>query len=226
MRASVDDIQGRVASITDLDEDTSAITSDDYSLRLKYINMAQREWAEIYDWQTLYSEYNVVISTSTGNASVVLPDNFRKLAGYPLITYDGSTTEKFSDVKPQDDNQYRDTDKRVWMLGSPSGGYIMRVFGATLVSGASTKVPYFRSPVSLVSPANIPDCNNTDYLVQRTIAFIWEAAEDARFPQAKAQSEKILQNLIEYENVFGRGADWDHVKSVEQTRYSFRLGRD
>lgn len=226
-RISTDEIQSRIAALVDQDESTANISATDYSLRLKYINMALKEWSESSQWQQLFGEYNMRISTSSGNASVVLPNDFRKLAGYPLITWEGTTTDKFSEVLPQDDAQYLDTDKRAWILGDPGSAYILRIFGVTLVSGASVKVPYYQSVGSLVSPANIAEIPNTDYLVQKTIAYIWEAREDARFPQAKAEAERILANMIEYESVFSRAATYDRVKTYEETRSGdFRWGKD
>lgn len=225
-RLTVDEIQSRIASVVDQDEDTSNILTADYSLRLKYINMAQKEAAEIQDWQYLFTEYNTQTSTTTGNASIALPNNFRKLAGYPFITHTGTTTDQFSNVLPQDDHQYFDTDYRTWLLGSPQSGYVLRVFGVSMQSGASIKIPYFRSPMSLASPTDITDIPNADYLVQRTVAWIWESREDARFPQAKADAERILSNMIEYQNVFSSGDDYDRVKTVEQTKNNFRIGRD
>lgn len=224
-RMTIDECQARIAAVVDQDPDTGNLSSDDYSLRLKYLNMAQSEWANVSDWQQLYKEYNVLVSTSTGNASIVIPNDFKKLAGYPQVTYDGSTTDKFKQVMPQDDYQYDDTIKRVWVLGSPQGGYTLRIFGATLTSGASVKVPYYRSPISLATSSDISDVPNSDYLVQRTIAWIWESREDARFQIAKAEAERILSNMIEYEQVFGAAYD-DRVKTVEETKFSFRIGRD
>jgi len=225
MRMTLDDVQSRVAAVTDLDQDTTNIPTDDYSLRTTYINMAQKEWAEAYDWSVLYTEYNMLVSTSTGNASVVLPANFRKLASYPKIMVD-STAYQFSQVRPEEDDQYSDNDKRVWILGSPNSQYILRVFGASLSSGASVKVPYYRSPASLATGTDIAEVPNADYLVQRTIAYVWGSKEDARFPTAKAEAEIILQNMLEFEQVPSRASDWDRVKTVEETRYNFRLGRD
>lgn len=227
MRITLDEIQSRVASVTDVDELSSDINSTEYSLRLKYINRAQHEWAETYDWQTLYKEYRVNVSTSTGNASVVLPDDFRKLASYPNISYDGANSALFPEVLPQDDGQYGQYDKRVWIMGSPSGGYILRILGASLSSGATVMVPYYKSPVSLVSPANIADIPNAEYLVQRTIAYVWEAKGDERAQLAKSEAEKILQNMLEYENVFNKASTYDRVKTVNETKYGdFRMGRD
>lgn len=225
-RLTVDEINSRVAAVVDLDENTSNLDSEDESLRRKYMEMAQKEWAEANDWRQLYSEYNMLVSTSTGNASIVMPGDFRKLAGYVKIAYDGTSNDQFSDIRPTEQDQYNENDKRVAVLGSPYGGYILRVFGASLSSGTSVKIPYYRSPVSLATSTTIPDVPNPDYLVQRTIAYVWEARGDERFPLAKAEAQTILSNMIEYENVFGRGADWDRVKTVEQTRNNFRIGRD
>lgn len=225
MRITVDEIQSRVAAIVDQDEDTSAVSSTDYSLRLKYINKALHEWSEIADWQTLYKEYNVLVSTSTGNASVALPSDFRKLASFPMITHDGATTDQFIEVLPQEDGRYHENDKRVWLMGNPYEGYILRVLGASLISGASIKVPYYASCQSLASPANVTEIPNADYLVERTIALLWEAREDARFPQKKAEAERILQNMLERENTYNYASDYDHIRTVDE-KHNFTIGLD
>lgn len=223
---NLDSIQSRIAAVVDQDETTSNISSTDYSLRLSYINQSLREWQDATDWQALYGEYNSLISTSTGNASVVLPIDFRKLASFPLITWDGANTDAFPETRGQDENLYTSTDKRVDILGNPNSRYVMRVYGVTLVSGASVKVPYYKSVGSLVSPANIPEIPESEYLVRRTIAHIWEAREDARFPQAKQEAERILANLIDRENVFSEASTYSRVRTVEETKYGdFRWGK-
>lgn len=225
-RKTLDGLQGEIAALVDQDENTSNISSTDYSLRTKYLNMALLEWAEAYDWQVLYSEYNTLTSTSTGNASISLPTNFRKLASFPFITFDGASTAKFAEVRPQEQGKYNATDKRVEMWGNPQEGYTMVVRGAALASGASIKVPFYRSIQSLASPANVAEIPNPDYLVKRAVAYLWEAREDARFVQAKQDAEIILRNMIEYENVFSEASTNYRVSTVEENRFNFRIGRN
>ena len=86
-------------------------------------------------------------------------------------------------------------------------------------------MPYWKSLASLVSPADIVECPNPDYLVQRVIAMIWESREDARFPQAKAEADKILARLLEQENAQGFAYD-QQITTPEQRNYNFRIGRD
>jgi hypothetical protein len=217
--ASVDQIQSEIASIIDGDPDTASISSSDYSLRLTYMNMALSEWESAYDWQTLYKEYN---SLFTGNASVILPQDFRKLASFPKIANSGSS-DLYPETRPQEAGRYQDTQNRVEILGNPYSGYVLRLYGATLASGASIKIPYYASAGSLATATDIPTIPDTTYLTRRTLAYVYEASEDPRFPQAKLDAERILGSLIDYENVFSEASDSDHVKSVDE-RSGFRFG--
>ena len=223
-RISVDQIQSRVASLVDQDENTGNIETADYSLRLAYMNMALQEWAEAYDWQTLYTEYNTLTSVSTGNTSVALPANFRKLASYPVIAFGDAENPLFPDTRPQEAGQYKSIDRRVEIMGNPQDGYNMAVFGTALGSGVSIKVPYYMSVQSLASPSNVAEIPNPDYLVKRTIAYWWEARRDDRFPEYKLESERILGTMIDYENTFGEASSFDRVKTVDETKHKFRWG--
>ena len=225
LNVTLDDVQGKVAAIIDQNEDTSDISSADYSLRRAYINMSQRGWAETYDWKSLYRENNSRISTSTGNASVALPADFRKLASRPVITSDGTTTFAFEEIRPQERFQFDASKKFVTILGDQNVGFTMFVNAPTLASGASVFTPYYASPASLVSPANVVMCPNPEYLVQRTLAYVWESYSDPRFPQAKSEADKILQNMLSYEQVYGEGYN-DSVKTQEQKYHNFRWGRN
>src|SRR3990167_8298385 len=117
LNVTLDDVQSRVAAVADQDENTANISSADYSLRRMYINMSQREWAETYDWRSLYREYNMVVSTSTGNASIALPANFRKSAGFPQITYDGTTTLNFHEIRAEERTGQKASSQYVYFMG-------------------------------------------------------------------------------------------------------------
>lgn len=220
---TLNDILTKVAAIV---SQTITVTStdDEYGLWRAYANMAQKEWAETFEWPQLYAEYNTQTSTSTGNATIALPTDFRKLAGFPKITYDGTNTADFPEISPLTQSQYISTDKYVYRLDTSTAAYLY-VHPASLVSGASVFIPYWRSPASLVSPANIVDCPNADYMVRRITGLVWEAREDNRFQQANAEAARILSNLLEYENAHGVAYN-DVIPSVEESKFGFRLGRD
>ena len=230
MAFTVDDVQSRVAAVVDQDEDTDNISSTDYSLRLEYINRRERTWAETGKWQALYTEYNSIASTSTGNASVALPTNFRMLAARPKITYDGVTTVTFPEIRGQEESTFTPSaDRYVKVMGNDSVGHVLYVNSTLanndMASGASIFVPYFSTPSSLASPTNTIICPNPDYIVQGVIADIWEAREDAKFQQAQIQANLILQNMLEFEFTPSEAAYNDRVRNVDQAKYGFRWGK-
>lgn len=229
MAINVGGIQNRIASIVDLSPDAPTIGGDSWNLRMQYINMAQSEAYQLYDWKFLYKEYSTKTSTNSGNASITMPSDFRTLAGYPKITYDEVNSAEFPEVRAQERFSKSASSNFVYFLGNPGDNYTMVVNtnSGQLPSGASIFVPYYSSGVSLTTVTDVSMIPDVDYLVSRSVAFLWEASEDDRFPQAKAQAEKILQRMLERENVFSEANnDESQVRTVEERRYGFRLGRD
>lgn len=106
MAVTVDTIMSRVAGVVDQDQDTSNISSTDYSLRLNYLNRRERMWAETGKFDVLIKEYNTQTSTVSGNTSISLPADFRNLSIYPQITYDGTQTKEFTEIRPQEEGRF------------------------------------------------------------------------------------------------------------------------
>lgn len=225
---TVDEIQSGVAGIVDQDQDTDNISSTDYSLRLKYINRRQRTWAETGNFPQLYTEYFTQTSTSSGNTSIALPADYRRLASFPRITFDGATTYDFPEIDPGSESQYTSSDRYVKILGNESSGYYMIVnssnAGGHLVSGASIFVPYYKSPASLASPTDIVSCSNPEYLIIGAAADIWESREDARYQAKQVEANIILQNMLQSESTPSEASTDDRVEPVEVTRYGHRMG--
>jgi|GEM_PF-2212589 len=231
MAINLTEIQKRIASIVDQSPDAPTEGGDDWNLRLQYINLAQNRAFQLYDWQFLNKEYNTQTSTNTGNTSISLPGDYRKLASYPYISYDGTNTNEFAEIRVQERSKKLTSDKFVYFLGNESDGQTMVINSGNsngqLPSGASIRIPYYSAGSSLISGCDVSMIPNADYLVTSGVATLWEAREDERFPQAKAEAERILQRLLERENVFSEANnDASQVRTVEETKYNFRLGRN
>ena len=194
---------------------------DDWNLRRSYINRAQRDWSERFDWQVLYKETNT-LATASGQATLSLPTDYRKLAIAPTIA--DTSVNQYAEIDPQERKRFGSTDKYVYPLGDPSGGYNL-VVNPPMASGASIAYAYYRTAPSLVSGSDISLCPNPDYIVQQSLYYYFLANEDARFQDARRQAEGILANLLEFENVRGNGYD-NSVTNVDETKSNFRWGRD
>jgi hypothetical protein len=223
---NVDDLQGQIAALVDQNQDTTQISQSDYDLRLSFINMALDEWAGATDWDCLYKEYYTQTSTSTGNASIAMPNDFRKLASFPRIVHTGNQLDSFPEVLPINEGQFSDADLRCNILGNPAVGYSLVIKGVNLQSGASIMIPYYYDPISLTSGAQIPDIPCGQFIFKRTVAYLWQGREDPRFPSMQADADDELRSLLQFESTKGRASFDDTVKTVEETRAQYRWGRD
>lgn len=222
MAVDLSELQKRINSILNEDPTEPTQGGSDWNLYLKYLNMAQQEWQESYEWPTLFKEVNTLTSQATGNVTLSLPSDFRKLDGYPKIC-DESVTAEYPQIDPQKKSRFDSTQKYVYILGYP-GSYSL-IINPMPGSGASIFYSYWATANSLVSPTDVSYCPDPNYLVYRTTAFLWEARDDGRFTQAKGESDKILARMLENEVTKGHSYD-DRVMTREESRSSFVIGRD
>jgi hypothetical protein len=203
MSWSLYEIEKQIASEVDQSDTPPVEGTSDWNTRLSAINRSLIDWANSNDWDALKVVHNGIISTSTGNASFVLPGNFSKIESYPRIMSDGHTAYEFPVVNPSKNTIYNDNDKFVNILGNDGDTKTMYIHADALVSGASVQFVYWKSPQSLASASQVTEIPDPTFLVQRALYYIYKGAEDGRFPEAKVESEKILARMIENENSLG-----------------------
>lgn len=219
-------LQKRIASTVDGTPNAPTAGATDWNLRLEYLNRAQTDWAQTYNWSELYQEYLTHTSTSTGSASISLPDNFREIASYPHI---GGYSD-YVRIRPEERSAYDLGDRYFYVVGDPSDGYTAVVnpgtAGGWLASGATIMFPLYVSPSTLASPADKSMCPNPEFLVKRAISYLWEEGEDPRSPQAKVESERELLKMLESQNTHSEADENSKVRTDLQMKHNFRPGRD
>lgn len=193
---------------------------------LSFTNRAVAEFAQAHDWEVLRKEFRPTLSGLT-NATIPLPDDFRKLASSPVLWGGTAGGKEWSEIPPEQQHFYDTTEDWVQVWGDISGGYNLIWNPCTLASGASVTIQYFSVPTSLASPAQIPVVTDSQYLIDRVMAFIFEARSDPRFQQAEVKAREKLMNMIENAdsakyNPYGQASQ---IMTNEQRR-GFRLGRD
>lgn len=222
MSVNLTELQQRIEAVVGQTVDTTE-GNDDWNLRRSYLNRAQLDWSERFDWPQLFKEVNSMTSRSTGNATIAMPSDFRKLATPFRVATSGSVID-IPQVDPQEVGRFNSADNYGYLLGSPAEGYNLIVNNASLGSGVSISFAYYQSPNSLVSGNDVSVCPNPNYLVQQGLYYYFLANEDARFQDARAEAEKILANMLEFENVKGSGYH-NEVLNVDETKFNFRWGK-
>jgi len=217
----------KVSSTVNQAAEVPTLGGSEYTLWLEFINRGLEEWASSHDWEELRVIYKPTVNTMSG-ATLPLPLNFGKLLGGPVLYTDNITNgEEFPNIRYEQRGLYNSTDKYVYILGDSSGGYNLIFHPATLSSGASISIPYYATPTSLASPADVPNVPDPQYLVDRTIAFIFESRSDGRFQQQEVKArEKLLQMIDNSDN--SKYNDYNNPSPVLDTlqKRGFRVGRD
>lgn len=225
-RMTVQQIMRQIASTVNQEAIPPTEGSAEWSLWLDYINRAYQEWAESNDWEGLRRRFYPGV-TGVSLASVSLPDDYRKLASAPKVWGDTETGVDFPEVLPEQDGLYRISDKYVNVVGNQVDGYTMVFHPGTLASGASVQIDYFSTPTSLASNVEYPITQDPQYLVDRTIAYIFEARSDPRFQIEENKARERLMTMIENMNTakYNSYANPNQLVTPER-KVGFRLGRD
>lgn len=226
-RQTVSTIFSNIAATVNQSPTPPADGGADFLLWLQFINRAQIEWAESYDWEELRKVYNPTISNAS-TATITLPANFRKLSG-PVKYYDGSIAEglDWPQQIPEQISLNTVTDRFFTLNGDPSNGYFLQWNPATLPSGASMSIPYFSMPTSLVSGTQYPVMPDTEFLVNRTVGYILEGRSDPRYQDQERKAREKLLQMVENADLMRYNAytNKDYVKTTE-VRKGFRIGRN
>jgi hypothetical protein len=227
MRLTVSDIMTRIASTVNQEADAPDSTSSEFTLWLAYLNRSQDEWAESNDWEVLRKFYYPTVA-GVNQATVALPLDFKNLAGPARIFYASQTqAEEVPYINDEQKSFQLAEDKFVTIVGDNSSGRSLIFNPATLASGASLQVTYFSMPTALANAGQYPPVPDPSFLVDRTIAYIFEARSDPRFQLMESKARERLLNMVQMANE-DKWANYSNPNPVSNSmrRAGFRVGRD
>ena len=207
----------------------------DWLLWLAFINRSQVEWAESNDWEQLKKTYYATVSLGTGYsmASIGLPLDYRKLAG-PIVNWSSNISggETWAEILPERKEEYsHDIDKVFWTQGDPSNGYSLQwnVVYWTMAggSGATIEINYYSMPTSLASGTQYPVVPDSEFLTQRTIAYVLESRSDPRYQDEEQKARERLVQMIENANAAKYNSYVNPIKILTpENKSNFRFGRN
>jgi hypothetical protein len=227
MRLTVSDIMTRVASTVNQEADSPDSTSTEFTLWLAYLNRSQDEWAEATDWEVTRKFFKPSV-TGVSVASVALPLDFKNLAGPARIHFDSTTiVEEVPFINDEQKSFMSSTDKFVTIVGDNSSGRSLIFNPATLASGVSLQITYFSMPTALSTASQYPVVPDPSFLVDRTIAYIFEARSDPRFQLMESKARERLLNMVQMatEDKYSNFSNPNPVTNSLR-RAGFRVGRD
>ena len=199
----------------------------EYNLWLEYINRTIDEWGQAHDWDVLRKTFQPsVLGVSV--ATIALPDDFRKLSGPVKLGILGETNPQEIPIElPERAGMHNSTDEYLTIQGDTSVGRSLLFSQGTLASGASLTIPYFSTPTSLASPAQVSQIPDPQFTVDRVISYIFESRSDPRFQIVENKARDRLLTMIENANAATYDS-YSNMNPVQNTlrRIGFRIGRN
>ncbi len=224
MAITLDNIQTKMAATLDQSTTTPTQGGSEWNVRKEFINRAVEEWSNAYDWEAL-KQNSFITVTGVSQASLTLPTSFRKMAAFPLnYSYGIEGGKPWEEIQSSEIKLRSLTDSYFYVLGNRGDGFTMIWNPGTLASGASLFIQYFSFPTSLVSPADVSDISDPEYLVDRAIAYVLEARSDARFQEVEQKAREKLLLMVDNDNV--KGESYDNTVKTPERLINFRIGRD
>jgi hypothetical protein len=226
-RLTIAEIFAQIASTVNQEASSPTAGGTEWTLWLSFVNRGVQEWAEAADWNELRKIYRPTIS-GLSQATISLPSDFKRIAGFPKLYGTGVTDgENWPEIIPEQESLQESTNHYFYVGGNLSSGLNLVWNPGTLSSGASLLIPYYSIPTSLASPAEIPLIPDSQFLVDRTIAYIFEARSDSRFQVEEQKARERLLLMVENNSMdkYNSYAGQNYVKNNLNLQ-RFRVGRD
>ena len=127
----------------------------------------------------------------------------------------------------EDEDLYESTSLYARLTGDNATGKTLVFNPPTMASGASLYIQYFASPSTLSHASQYIIMDDSQFIVDRTIAYIFESRSDPRFQIEETKARERLLSMVEGANE-AKYSSYASVSYVPSTlgRAKFRVGRD
>ncbi len=185
MATTKSDILQRVSS--NVNGTATVPSGDELSLWSDYLEDANQEWPNAFDFQVLIQTYKTTMLQS--GTSVALPADFKeKFAG--LIDIEGALFEEYSRQEAT-----RTTGNFVTWGGNQADGYWLNV-SAALYSTSYVHAPYHSRPTSLSTLTSISPIPNPEFLIDRVSEKALRQRGQPEYADFQDKADLLLQRMV------------------------------
>lgn len=192
-----------------LDLDATLPTGTELTTRIRFANLAIKEWSEAYKWKQM----KVESTPSLASFASLGIDNFKKLNGFPMEYLSEGIYQAYPEIRPEDRFEKEIDAKYSYVLGSEGTGFSLHLNGIAV--GATLTIPYIRSASTMATLTDICEVPDSTFVVDRVISYVLQARNDERFPIVIADGNRLLRNMITEEMLpLGGGVNTTPKKGV------------
>lgn len=178
-----------------LDLDATLPTGTELTTRIRFANLAIKEWSEAYKWKQM----KVEITPSLASFASLALNNYKKLNGFPMEYLSEGIYQAYPEIRPEDRFSKQVSEKYSYVLGSEGTGFSLHVNGIAV--GATLTIPYIRGASAMATLTDICEVPDATFVTNRIISYVLQARNDERFPIVLGEGNRLLRNMITEEMI-------------------------
>jgi len=195
--ATLEDILKSANSYLDLEYATP--TGTELTTRTDFANQAVMDAAALYRFDEFNDRY--VIGHTC--ASVTLPSNFRELIAVPTEDLGNGSKREFPAIRWSELSEKNSSDYYCYLQGNPSSGFTLVFNGLT--TQTTLTILFQRYPSGMATLTDICELPDPEYVRAKVVSYVLQSRSDARFPQAEADAQRRLSNMIGRQMIQAKG---------------------
>lgn len=190
--------------------DTPAVGSSDWIIRMNLINSAIAYWAAQrgVEWNELWTTGNTTPSVITlSTTSYAMPTDFNYMGGYIRLVLTNGQKAPIEVIKASDAQQYiNQSVNKAYITGKP-GSYILKLLWTPSATdpylGATIEFDYYKYPLLLTSASEVPEMSNPWYIVHYVTAKLFQTQSPTNYNIHNNLSIDMMSQMMEGNQMTG-----------------------
>jgi hypothetical protein len=190
--------------------DTPAVGSTDWLIRLNHINRCIAQWAaqKAVEWNELWTTGTTtpsIITTST--TSYALPADFNRIGGYIRLVLSNGSKQPIKIIQAEEAAQaIADGLQKVYITGKP-GSYILKLTwtptASDVFTGSTVEFDYYKYPLVLSSASDVPEMSDPYYIVEFVTAKLFQTQSPTNYNIHNNMAIDLMSQMMEGNQLTG-----------------------
>jgi hypothetical protein len=184
--------------------DTPAVGSTDWLIRLNHINRIIHEWSSQkgVEWNQLWTTGNPTPSViANADTTYPLPADYKRMGGYIRIVLPNGSKQPIKVIKQMAAQKaIANGEQKVYVTGKP-GSYVLNLTWTPVTgdayTGSTIEFDYYKYPLALSSAADVPEMSDPFYIVESVTAKLFQTQSPTNYNIHNNMAIDLLQQMME-----------------------------
>lgn len=190
--------------------DTPAIGSTDWNVRLSHINNAIAYWdaQKAVEWNELWNVGNSTASIITASITQYsMPTDFNYMGGYIRLVLANGSKKAIPIIQSERAQSYINQSQYGAYISGKPGSYKLNLLWNPLVgdtyTGSTIEFDYYKYPLAMSAPTDVPEMSNPWFIVHFVTAKLFQTQSPTNYNIHNNLSVDMLNQMMQANQLTG-----------------------